>query len=111
MANLEITPELQVVIKDYLLYTFSTKDTPQQLQDFLARLPQSFVEKVQIHVLNQIMAANIHIGHLATDPRAEGLIPFIANRMKIVLAAPEEFLVREGNTLDGTVYLFAVICL
>ncbi len=51
MANLKVHSELQIVIKDYMLYTFSTKDTPQQLQDFLGRIPQSFVMKVQVHVL------------------------------------------------------------
>lgn len=39
MANMKVNSELQIVIKDYMLYTFSTKDIPQQLQEFLGRIP------------------------------------------------------------------------
>ena len=39
MSNLGVPFHLQTVIKDYLIYTFSTKDTPQQLQEFLGRIP------------------------------------------------------------------------
>lgn len=46
MANLKVPGPLQLLIKDYMLYTFSTKDTPQQLQEFLTRIPDSFVMRV-----------------------------------------------------------------
>ena len=69
MANLRVRSDLQIVIKDYMLYTFSTKDTPQQLQDFLARIPQSFVLKVQTHVLTQIINRNMHLVKIMADPK------------------------------------------
>jgi hypothetical protein len=61
MSNLKVPTALQLTIKEYMLYTFSTKDTPQQLQVFLERIPDSFVMKVQHHVLTQILAKNIHL--------------------------------------------------
>lgn len=61
MGIMKVPHDLQIAIKDFLLYTFSTKDTPQQLQDFLSRIPHSYVIKVQTHVLSQILSQNAHI--------------------------------------------------
>ncbi len=50
-------------------------------------------------VLNQIFSINIYIGNLRSDPRTMGLIEYISNRMTIILASPEEYLVTENATI------------
>lgn len=43
----------------------------------------------------------MHIKHILVDPRSNGMIEFIANRMMIILSSPEDYLVKEGDTLAG----------
>ena len=43
----------------------------------------------------------MHIKHILVDPRTNGMIEFIANRMMIILSSPEDYLVKEGDTLAG----------
>jgi hypothetical protein len=52
MSSMKLPQDLQLVIKDFLVYTFNNKETPKQLQDFLCRIPRSYVLKVY----SQLMA-------------------------------------------------------
>jgi hypothetical protein len=55
LTNLNIDSDLQKVIKGFMLETVTSKDNPQQLQEFLGKLPQSYVKEVSIFVLHNIL--------------------------------------------------------
>jgi hypothetical protein len=55
LTNLNINSDLQKVIKGFMLETVTSKDNPQQLQEFLGKLPQSYVKEVSIFVLQNIL--------------------------------------------------------
>ena len=69
------------------------------MQDFLLRIPASMVVKVQVHVLHQLLGFNRVMAPLIqTHP---SILEFMAERLDIVLAAPEEIILKEGDTLES----------
>jgi hypothetical protein len=54
MSSMKLPQDLQLIIKDYLVYTFNNKETPKQLQDFLGRIPRSYVLKVYSELMAQV---------------------------------------------------------
>lgn len=58
MSNLKLPLSDQICIKDYMLFTFNTRDEPEELQDFLSNLSFSYKQRVQVHVLKQVLHDN-----------------------------------------------------
>lgn len=47
--------------------------------------------------------------HILEDETAGELVEFMANRMMIVLASPEEVIIKEGDSLESNYYIVIVI--
>lgn len=51
-------------------------------------------------MLTEILDRNLHLNQIMGDPNFDQIIEFMANRMMIVLASPEEILIKEGDSLE-----------
>ena len=71
-----------------MLFTFMTKDEPQELQDFLNNISHSLKQKVQIYVMTRVLKDNNVMMSIVKN-NVQLLLDFVVSKMELTLMSPE----------------------
>jgi capsid protein len=100
MTNLQLPYDLQITIKDYLFFTQQTRDEPEELQGFLKNISASLRLKVQVYVMTRVLKDNKVVQAVARN-KLEATVEFMVSKMDLILSAPEDVLIKEGDSLES----------
>jgi len=99
MKNIRLHSELQVVVRDYLIFTQSTLDQQQELDKFLNLISPSLKLKVAHRIFDRILRDNPvlkQLPSLQTPTKPDGsldLIESVIRKLGIQLNGPEDQIV------------------
>ena len=91
-----------------MLFTYMTKDVPQEFQDFLNNISHSLKQKVSVYVMSRVLKTNPVILAISKNNDTQPVLNFIVSKMTITLTSPEEILITEGDSLESNKCLFMI---
>lgn len=97
MANMGIAGDCRKLVREYLLNTQSTQDQQEELDNFLKNISPSLRFKVLVHIFSGVMKSNFVFSYLIVENSEETIIPYIVQKLDILLTIPETEIVKQGE--------------
>ena len=88
MKNLKLPEELQRRVQNYLIYTHSTLDNQQELDEFLGMISPSLKLEVTTHIFSVVILNN----YMFKD--APEVVDFMVHKLVTLLYLPEDEIIR-----------------
>lgn len=97
MVNMGINGDCRHLVREYLLNTQATQDQQEELNHFLKNISPSLRFKVLVHIFSEVMKSNFVFSYLITENSEDTIIPYMVQKLDILLTIPETEIVKQGE--------------